>query len=95
LAITVPFVAVYMNPFLALFTASATLRLLINDFALSIEPLRAVTHPMLSSFNFQIACLLPGLLWVFHRERMSQWGRQFVAWVKQEAQFQLGGVTCR
>ena len=95
LAITVPFVAVYMNPFLALFTASATLRLLINDFALSIEPLRDITHPMLSSFNLQIACLLLGLLWVFHRERITQWGQQFVAWFKDEAQFQLRGVTRR
>ncbi len=70
LALVVPFVAVYRNPFTALFTVVASLHLMIDRDGLQMAALGKWLPAAAVGFPVQIALLLAGLVWAFKRDRL-------------------------
>ena len=75
LALVVPFVAVYRNPFTALFTVVASLHLLIDRKGLHLAALGHWVPAAAVGFPVQVALLLAGVVWIMKRDRLLAYFR--------------------
>ena len=90
LALVVPFVVVYRNPFTVLFTVVASLHLLIDRYGLHLAALGHWVPAAAVGFPVQVALLLAAVLWVWKRDRILASLHALVATLRERIRLFVG-----